>query len=194
MNNYNIKAEVWKDITEFDGAYQISNKGRVRSVSRVVMRRDGTKQTVKDRVMTQTKDKDGYLRVCLRKNGKRYTRIVHRLVAEAFIGEMPKDKHVNHKDENKQNNNVYNLNYLTSKENNNYGTRNQRITKSKTNGKKSKQVFARSLITGEVISFVSGREAERSSNNYFQQGSISNACLGKITQYKGYTWSYEEQL
>ena len=192
MYKYNKNNEIWKPIIGFPG-YEVSNFGRVKSLDRVITRRDGSRQFCKGVVMKQIPDKDGYLRLALGKQGKRYSKTVHRLVAEAFISEALDNRQVNHIDEIKTNNRVDNLEYVTSLENNNHGTRNKRISMSKINGKKSKVVVAVNIQTKEVLEFPSGREAERQSDYFFQQGSISNVCLGKQKQHKGYIWKYKEQ-
>lgn len=102
--------EIWRDCKGYEGIYQVSNFGRVWSVQ-------------KQKYLAQY-DGSGYLKVDLyAKNGKRKKEYVHRLVALNFIGEPPADKtHVNHKDENKHNNYVENLEWCDQKYNNNYGT------------------------------------------------------------------------
>ena len=107
--------EIWKDISGFEGFYEISSYGRVRSVK-------------SGRILSTSKCGGcrGYLSVCLSKNGKRYGKLVHRLVAEAFIPEVEGLSEVNHKDEDKTNNRVENLEWCDHKYNMNYGTRNIR--------------------------------------------------------------------
>lgn len=192
MDKYNRNNEDWKPIVGFSG-YEVSNFGRVRSLDRIITRKDGTKQFCEGIIMKQTPDKDGYLRLTLRKQGKRHSKRVHRLVGEAFISDYSDNLQMNHIDEVKTNNKVDNLECATSLENNNHGTRNKRISMSKINGKKAKAVVAVNIQTKEALEFPSGREAERQSNYFFRQGSISNACLGKQKQYKGYVWKYKEQ-
>ena len=101
--------EIWKDIPGYDGSYQISNRGRVSSIGG----RNG--KTVANRIMRQ-KLSNGYPQVVLRKNG-RHTHYVHRLVAENFIANPASKREVNHIDGNKTNNDVSNLEWVTSSEN-----------------------------------------------------------------------------
>lgn len=108
--------EIWKDVKGYEGLYQVSNKGTVRSVDKYANIRNG-KRLVKGKNLTLSKNKVGYMTVYFSVNGKGKHKKVHRLVCEAFH-EKPIDKNiVNHKDGNKTNNNVDNLEWCTSKEN-----------------------------------------------------------------------------
>ena len=111
--------EIWKDIAGFEGHYQVSNLGHVKSLERIGY---GGK-TIPERMLKQNLDGDGYPRIGLHKNGCTKTRHVHRLVAEAFILNPQNYPEVNHKDENKQNNNANNLEWCTTKYNLTYGHR-----------------------------------------------------------------------
>ena len=113
--------EEWKDIKGYEGLYQISNKGRVKSL--------GNNKTRKEKILKENKNTDGYSEVTLCKNGKCKKYRVHRLVAEAFIPTSDKSLCVNHKDENKSNNCVENLEWCDRLYNNNYGTRNERLSR-----------------------------------------------------------------
>lgn len=121
--------EEWRDVVGYDdmykGMYQVSNMGRVRSLDRI----DSIGRHVKGRIISLRLNNYGYMRAILMKNGKQYTRTVHRLVALAFIDNPDNKRDVNHKDEDKTNNNVDNLEWMTQKENINYGTRNERASK-----------------------------------------------------------------
>lgn len=102
-NNY----EEWRDVKGFEGVYKISNLGRLMSLKRG-----------KNKILSETNKKGGYYSVVLNSGSEtKYTRI-HRLVYEAFIGELPTGRkyHIHHKDHNKQNNRVENLILLTAKE------------------------------------------------------------------------------
>ena len=113
--------EEWRDISGFEGLYQVSNNGKVRSLNRIYLQRSSTGGMMTKRYygkeLSPEDNGSGYLVVHLRKCGKRTSRHVHRLVAEAFI---PKTNHglvVNHKDYNKKNNKVSNLEWTTQREN-----------------------------------------------------------------------------
>lgn len=111
--------EIWKDVKGYEGLYQVSNLGRVKSLNKKVntINQYGAihKRTIKGRNLKQRETHNGYLRVKFIKNKKIQKVRVHRLVAEAFI-EKPKLE-VNHIDGNKKNNNVENLEWVTPKEN-----------------------------------------------------------------------------
>ena len=113
----NSAMQTWKDIKGYEGLYQVSNDGKVKSLTRVVKSRWGTDKPLKEKMVKEIVDSLGYSRLSLSKDGKVRTHKIHRLVAEAFlIGEG----HINHIDGNKQNNSVENLEFCTSKENNNH--------------------------------------------------------------------------
>lgn len=114
--------EIWKDIPGYESKYQVSNLGNVRSLN--YLRTGGIK------LLTQGTDKRGYKRVGLYKDGKRKRYLVHRLVAMTFISNYDDLPQVNHKDENKANNCVDNLEWCDAKYNMNYGTRNERASES----------------------------------------------------------------
>ena len=176
--------EIWKEIVGYDGLYQISNLGRVKSL--------GNNKTKKEKILKSSVDGDGYLFVKLYKNRKFKSFIVHRLVAEAFIQNPNNLPQVNHKDENKQNNCVQNLEWCTVKYNVNYGTRNKRVAEKSTNGKLSKPVLQIDKTTNEVIAeFPSTNEVERQLG--FANTHISKCCKNKPhhnTAY-GYKWKYK---
>ena len=109
--------ERWLPVVGFEGYYEVSNRGRVRSMHRIVKHsRDKGERRYKGRMMALTKN-HGYRRVALSKDGQVRTFFVHRLVAAAFIGPRPEDKHVLHGIAGQLNNSVENLRYGTPKEN-----------------------------------------------------------------------------
>jgi len=109
--------EQWKDIKNFEGHYQVSDMGRIKSLEREIIKKDKKKSKVKETILKGSKDTKGYIQVELKKDGKRNIKMIHRLVAEAFL-EKPKGKdQINHKDGNKENNKLDNLEWCTCQEN-----------------------------------------------------------------------------
>lgn len=119
--------EVWKDIPGFDGVYQASTLGNIRRVGGYVYGDNG-KRYYPGHVMALATDKDGYKTVGLMKDKKYKTYKVHRLVAMTFIPNPNNYPQINHKDERKDSNNVFNLEWCSNKYNMNYGTRSARLS------------------------------------------------------------------
>lgn len=110
--------EIWKDIDGYEGYYQVSNYGNVRSLTRIVTKCDGSSLLVKGRIMSLGHGKNNlYLCVSLSKNCSHKHVIVHRIVAAAFIGDIPDSFEINHIDGNVQNNHVSNLEIVTHQQN-----------------------------------------------------------------------------
>lgn len=181
----------WRNIEGFEGIYEVSDKGQVRSIKRNRLNKlTGRYNELQEKILKPNKVAFGYMQVTLYKQGKRVCRYVHNLVMESFVGEKPLGFEVNHKDENKENNCLDNLEYITRKANNNYGTRKDRAVKSLTNGKHSKAVVGTNLLDGSVIVFPSVSEARRQGYG----SHISDVALGKRKHSMGYTWKYYEAL
>lgn len=162
--------EIWRPIKGFETLYEVSNKGRIRSLCgrygnlRIVKLGHGSR---------------GYMNVCLCDHGKQTTRNVHRIVAETFIPNPDNLPCVNHKDEDKTNNDVSNLEWCSYYYNNTYG---DRLTKSAI--KRGKPV--KCVETGET--YASGRAAQRATG--IKQGDISNCCNGKRITAGGFHWEF----
>lgn len=118
--------EIWKPVKGFEGYYEVSNLGRVRSVDRVVVDKSGRNQFKKGMILKSRSDRQGYIIVPLSINRHYTHKCVHTLVAEAFIPNPDNLPQVNHKDEVKSNNVVDNLEWCTPKYNANYGNRNKK--------------------------------------------------------------------
>ena len=169
--------EIWKPIQNYEDIYEISNLGRIRSLDRLTQH--GHK--IKGKYKKFTKGNNGYLYVCLYKNGKRKNLLVHRLVITTFNGGSDNGLQVNHKNEIKTCNRLDNLEYMTPKENTNYGTGTERMAKTK-----RKPVIC--VETGIVYGGI--RAAERATG--IRNSSISAVC-NKIPHYNtagGYHWEY----
>ena len=117
--------EIWKPVVGLEDYYMVSSIGRVRSLDREVNDRRGSR-LIKGVILRTSKTRGDYECVSLYKDGKKRTKTIHRLVCEAFIPNPNNLPEVNHKDENKNNNSVSNLEWCTSEYNLNYGTRSKR--------------------------------------------------------------------
>ena len=145
--------EVWKDIKGYEGLYQVSNLGRVKSLDRIVYQKNSfgniQKNIYKGKILSLFEDKDGYLRVNLKKDKKMKQYGVHVLVANTFLN-INKFKYmeyedlskidinrlqINHKNENKKDNCIDNLEFCTVAYNTNYGSREQKIIQLDLSGK-----------------------------------------------------------
>lgn len=164
--------ETWKPIKNFE-RYLISNFGRVWSLK--------SNKFIKPYI-------NNYYQIRIEEKGKKYTLKIHRLVAEAFIPNPHNYPCVNHKDENKLNNSVENLEWCDSTYNLTYGTARQRAKKTNTNGKLSKTVLQYTLDGQFVREWASAAEAGR---NGFHQGHISDCCRGKLKTHKDFIWRYK---
>lgn len=179
--------EEWRDIRGYEGLYQVSNFGRVRSLDKISRNRWG-EYLLKGCVLAPLVGTKGYLLVRLYKNGSAKTLKIHRLVAEAFIPNPNNLPQVNHKDENKQNNVVSNLEWCDNFYNSRYGTRNQKIGEYFRNGPTSKPVSMYSIGGTLLKTFPSCSEAARELGLY--QACISSCCRGDKKTYKGVVWRF----
>lgn len=168
--------EIFKDIKGYEGLYQVSNLGRVRSLN--------YKHTGKTSILRVWKTKCGYMMVCLCKERKKYFS-VHRLVAEAFIPNPLNLPQINHKSEDKTDNRVENLEWMTAKDNINHGTHNKKSAMNR-----SKKVLQFSKYGEFIKEWSSASEAERQLG--FHQGGISMCCRGKCKTAYGYIWKFLE--
>lgn len=180
--------EEWKTIEDYED-YQVSNFGRVKSLERI----DNLGRTVKERILKPFTNEDGYKQVKLFNGGKEKTFKVHRLVAMAFIANPNNLPQVNHKDEVKANNHVSNLEWCTAKYNNNYGTRKEKVSKTKSGklGKdcpNSKQIVQLTLGDDYIKTWDCMHDVERKLG--YSQGNISKCCRGKRKSANGYKWCY----
>ena len=162
--------EIWCPIKGYEGFYGVSDQGRVRSL-----------KFGKERILKPIRNQQGYILVCLCKNREKKMCKIHRLVAQAFIPNPDNLPQVNHRDEDKTNNYVQNLEWCDSKYNNNYGTRNQRI---------SKTVLQYTKSGAFVREWKSTHDAER--NLGYSKCNISKCCNGKLKSAYNFIWKYKD--
>lgn len=186
--------EVWKDIPEYKGIYQISNLGRVRSLERDITDINGITYHKKARILKPSIEKSGYVQI---KFGNVHYRL-HRLVAEAFIPNPDNLPCINHKDENKANNCVDNLEWCTHQYNNTYngisrkggekrkGENNQWFGKFGKEHNRSKTVYQYSLDDIFIAEFGSCAEASRKTG--VNRSDIIQCRLGHKKTAGGYKW------
>ena len=173
--------EVWKDIPNYEGIYQVSNLGNVKNV-------------IKNKILKFGYSHNGYRIVCLK--GKMFR--VHRLVAETFLNNIDNLPYVNHKDENKENNNVENLEWCTASYNLNYGDRNNKVAKKVSIWRKKKgsdysprerrKVAQYTLENNFIKEYKSINEAGRETKSSI--GTIYKCCIGTSKSCNGYKWKF----
>lgn len=176
--------EIWKDIQGYEGLYQVSNFGKVKSLNRTIITYNGITRNMSEKIL-KPRLHNGYYNVSLQKNNQTKYCTIHQLVANAFIPNPNNLSQVNHKDENKTNNHVDNLEWCTARYNINYGTHNERqaLTKSKT-------VYQYSLDKILLNVWKSTHDVHRKLG--YAQGNIARCCRGEYKTSNGYIWSYEK--
>jgi len=180
----NLKEE-WRDIKDYEGTYKVSNTGKIKSLDRYIDYSNGKTYFYKGIFLKPQKHPAGYLQVGLSLNGETNSLLIHRLVAEAFIENPNNLPEVNHKDENKKNNFINNLEWCTEIYNSNYGTKGQRIS-----DKNSLTTYQYSL-NGELITiYKSTLEAQRITGS--DRVSIQQCCTNSLKTSNGFVWSYKE--
>lgn len=179
--------EEWRQVKGFEGRYEVSDLGRVRSLKR------GTKSgfIVRDEplVMNPNTSSKGYKWVYLYKSDVKYFCAVHRLVAEAFVPNPKGYDEVNHKDEDKSNNRVENLEWCTREYNMNYGTCVERFTMNNPNRRDIEQYTVDGVLVGR---YASSMDAHRQTG--IDNSAITKCCLGRkyFKTAGGYVWRYVE--
>lgn len=184
--------EIWKDIPGYEGRYQISNKGQVKSLPRYVSNHTG-KLLVKEKILAQRPDFKGYMRIDLKDNcGKKHYFGIHRLVATAFIPNPENKPQINHIDGNKANNNIDNLEWCTNSENQKHAYRMglNRVTGKA--GRPKKSVAKIDTNTGVVIEIYPSIAIAARENNISSPSNINMCCkhsYGRKT-IGGFRWDY----
>ena len=180
--------EIWKNVEGYEGFYQVSNLGRIRSLDRYVNGNHITCdfQFVKGKMLKLKNNRSGYPTVMLRKNGTFKTVLVHRLVAKAFIPNPNNLPYINHKDENPTNSTVTNLEWCTPTYNLKYSDVFERI-----NSSKFRKVIQFDMDMNEIRRWDSLKSAAESIG--VAQQNISRCCRGRCYSCGGFKWKYEDE-
>ena len=165
--------EIWKDIEGYEGRYQVSNFGNVKSLYYI--------NGGNEKILKPLKCTNGYLSIHLHKEGKRKCYLLHRLVAKAFIANPYNLQQVNHKDENITNNIADNLEWCSPKYNANFGSRNKRVGE-----KLSKKICC--IETNRIFNSITQAAKELG----LKKGNISAVCRGIQKTCGGFHWRYTE--
>lgn len=175
-----LPKQIWRDIPGYENLYQVSNTGKVRSLN--------YKKTGKVKRLKQHSNNGGYSIIGLWKDGKCKHYLVHRLVAMTFIPNPNNYSEVNHIDENKTNNCVWNLEWCDSSYNANYGSRNERLSKAH-----RKPIIMLDMNNNPIACFDSVKDANEhigKDRNYIS--SIYDCARGGRNTAYGYKWAYLE--
>lgn len=178
--------EIWKDVVGYEGLYQVSNIGRVKSLDMILPYERHNKKATRIRrgkLLTFSKTNSGYLRVIMANNGIHKLILVHRLVAQAFIPNQLNKREVNHINGNKTDNRVENLEWVSSSENKIHAFKNKLY-------KSEKPIYQ--IKNGKIINkFESGMDIKRKLG--LSPQNIGKVCLGKRKSAYGYQWRYKEK-
>ena len=173
-------SEEWRDVVGYEGLYQVSDQGRVKSLER----KDSLGRTIKERILKPCDNGRGYLYISLSGGTVEHKRhYIHRLVGEAFVPNPLEVEDVNHKDENPSNNHASNLEWVTHKENCNFGTRNERIAKTN-----SKPVAQYTKDGAFIKAWASAAEVKRQFG--FNHSNIIQVAKGNRKTACGFIWRY----
>lgn len=174
---------MWKTIKGYEGLYEISDKGEVRSFDRVLPCGHNSSHIRKGKILTPCGNGKGYLQIYLIKDGKAKKFYIHRLVAEAFIDNPNNYPIINHKDENRSNNEASNLEWCNHLYNSNYGHCRQKISDSH-----NKKPVIQVLPDGTEVRYESSHYAERCTQ--INHSSIVKCCKGRAKTAGGFAWRY----
>ena len=208
-----FEGEVWKDVVGYEGLYQVSNYGRLKSLTRRCRIPSNKFISVPCERILVSDIINGYCKIHICKNGKAHKTSIHRLEMLAFVPNVDNKPCIDHIDGNRENNCLYNLRWCTVKENMNNVVTTKKISlnrKGKTMAQKTKNKIARTNIgktmgsengkskpvvqlnqKGEIVRvWACAREAERIEG--FDRGCISKCCLNKMKHHRGYKWRFLE--
>ena len=180
--------EEWRPIKGYEGLYEVSSVGRVKRLGRKTVTSSGKVRYLKETIRKPQKDIKGYLNLRLSNNGTYKFCRIHRLVAEAFIPNPNNKPQVNHINEDRADNRVDNLEWVTCTENNNHGSRNEKIAKIQ-----RKPVEGMSLKDNSILKYKQLKDTKLDGFNHLM---VSRCCRGIQYKHRGYIWRFitEEEI
>lgn len=186
--------EVWKDIKDYEGLYQVSNWGRIKSCARY-KKNHNKLQFIDEKIKSTRRSNSGYLNIDLYKNNIGKTFKVHRLVAEAFIENENNKPTVNHIDGDKLNNNVNNLEWATYKEQNEHFYKYLYNAKNGNKESINNAIKAMIKVTSKKVKCLNNGKIYNSASEAARQIGVSpslimRCCRGESKTAKGYNWIY----
>lgn len=193
-DRYQAGEEIWRDIEGYEGLYQISTNGRVKSLARII-HRSSQDMNIKEKIKDQLIGTTGYYYVGLSNYGKGKSCKINRLVCNEFLRNPLNKKCTNHIDGNKLNNNLSNFEWATHGENNSHAYRiGLKISHLKgkfgADCKKSKNIIQFDMNGNFIKMFHGGQEAARYLG--LRQSNISAAAIGISNSCGGFKWMYEQ--
>lgn len=177
------ETELWKDIQGYEGYYQVSNFGRIKSLSRFLNYVDGQVRFMEGKIIQPRICVAGYALLNLHKDGKQLTVQVHRVVALHFLERTSFELIVHHIDEDRLNNKVENLEWVSRSFNTLYGDSPKKIANSK-----KKSIIQLTLQNEVVKIWESAKEVEDTLG--FNKGHLGEVCSGKHKTAYGYLWKF----
>lgn len=187
--------EEWRDIKGFEGLYMVSNLGRVKSLSRVITEINGKKRVSKEKILKSKRISSGYRAVILYKDRKEKTMYIHRLVAQAFLQNNNNYTDVNHKDGNKENNILSNLEWVTRSYNikhaYNTGLRKVYIDKAQEAALKIKSLPVLQFDDNNVLLAEYRSITQAALQTNVSPYSIKKSCMGELNNNANYIWRYK---
>lgn len=192
-----MNKEIWKPIKDYEGLYEISNFGKVKSLSRNIYNLKNKKfnRKTKEKILNCVSNKKGYLTIQLYKNGKQKQYFVHRLVAQAFINNFQNKPQINHIDGNKKNNKVDNLEWVSNLENNKHswliGLRTNNTVCHKNNKDKRLTSIIQYSLNGLILKKWNCINDVTKKYGY-NHSNIIACCKNKRATAYGFVWKYKK--